>query len=184
MRQLRIVLASVLLVPLTFVSASAWNEPDGFRGVPWGTNRETVKEQMGLTNPNCFMASESTTAYVCSGTITVGGVEATVGAGFSDADALISVVLFFESKDFDQMKAAFLERYGKPTSRETPTIQNRMGAKFEQERLLWTGTKVVISLSRYADSIDKGRAVITTAENLRAGGERSREKAKSGGKDL
>ena len=29
-----------------FRAASAWDEPSGFRGVPWGANVETVKEKI------------------------------------------------------------------------------------------------------------------------------------------
>jgi hypothetical protein len=94
------------------------------------------------------------------------------------------VILSFPSTDFYKMKAAFVGRYGEPTTRQKPTVQNRMGAQFENEKLAWDGERVVIRLDKYGSTLDKGFALIETVEGRRACLERLKDKAKSGEKDL
>jgi hypothetical protein len=95
-----------------------------------------------------------------------------------------SVVLLFPSANFYQIKTAFVERYGEPTERRTQEIQNRMGARFENELLEWKGEKVLIDLRRYSSRVTESNATIRTVEGWRARLERFREKAKEGKKDL
>jgi hypothetical protein len=154
----------------------AWDEPTGFRDIPWGSSQETVRAQLPSLQCN---------ERGCSGNLSIGEVRAYTAIRFSKSDGgMDTVVLLFPSKDFYQMKQAFLARYGEPTKRETPIFQNRMGARFENERLEWEGETVFIRLSQYASKLTDGSAIIQTAEARRRGFEEFREKAKSGKKDL
>lgn len=66
------VLGSALLVLLLTVPAIAWNEPDAFRGVPWGASEEVLKAQIPSTCSVPVAGSTFFGEWVCSSAFTVG----------------------------------------------------------------------------------------------------------------
>ena len=95
-----------------------------------------------------------------------------------------SVTLGFAVEKYDEMKSAFLERYGPPTHTEAKPVQNRMGAQFLNEILLWTGSVLSIRLEKYGASITESFALLITNEASALSQERSKEKGTAGKKDL
>lgn len=165
-------LAIVLSAGVT--AATAWDEPAGFRDIPWGSPLAVVKEK--LAELNC--------GTICAGYLRIGQVRVFTVIGFETGGGMDHVSLSFPSGSFYQIKVAFVERYGEPTARRSETLQNRMGAKFENEVLEWNGEKVLIELQKYSSKLTDSRAIIQTAEARRARLERFREKVKEGKKDL
>jgi hypothetical protein len=167
----------IALVLLFGSSANAWNEPEGFRDIPWGSSPAFVKER--LPGLSCGSSGR------CLVTLQIGEVQSSVMFGFEAVDGgMDSVYLRFPSGSFYQMKVTFTERYGEPTSRKSQALQNQMGAKFENEILEWDGEKVRIRLAKYSSKLTDSDAIIETVEGYRARLEKFREKAKEGKKDL
>ena len=70
------------------------------------------------------------------------------------------------------------------STRNKTTVQNRMGAQFENEVLHWYGERVHIQLEQYGSRLTDSSAILLTKENMRAGNEQTKQKVKSGKKDL
>ena len=81
-------------------------------------------------------------------------------------------------------EAHLIERYGQPTSRSAPEIQNKAGARFENEVLQWVGKKVHVLLSRYGDSLAFGTGTIRTKAGVDEDARKRKERTKEGKKDL
>jgi hypothetical protein len=152
----------VILLILAFSSpALAWNEPSGFRDVPWGASIETVKEK--IPELTCLEAS-------CSGTLPVGPTKPYANVMFRNG-GLDNIVLIFPAVDFFALEPIFVERYGQPTAK-TDAL------------LVWIGKKVHISLSRLGPSPAQGMAMIRTTAGLDEETKKRQEKVKEGKKDL
>ena len=132
----------VMLTMMFLIGAkvtSGWDEPAGFRDIPWGAPPATVKR--ALPDFSC-----STT---CSGHLMIGEIRVFTLIGF-ETGGMNLVTLLFPANSFNKMKAIFIERYGQPLLHHNETVQNRMGAQFENEILEWNGQKVVILLKNIA----------------------------------
>jgi hypothetical protein len=180
LRKASLIVTSQLLVLMLMFSflvgaAPAWDEPAGFRDIPWGAPPSLVKEK--LPTLRCGQAD-------CSGRLMIGEVEVHATFEFLTGGGLDSVSLAFPSANFYQIKTAFLERYGEPTKRRSEALQNRMGEKFQNEILEWKGEKVLIDLHRYSSKVTASRATIGTVEGWQTRLDKSKEKAKEGKKDL
>lgn len=68
---------------------------------------------------------------------------------------------------FENLLDIFTKKYGKPIKTEESKIQNRMGAEFLQSIVYWQNGERAISLYRYGNTIDKGYAVFTSADEVR-----------------
>src|ERR1017187_1412075 len=95
------------------------------------------------------------------------------GGGFTiatrfnfDASGFIWATGDFPSEDYEAVRDMFIEKYGKPFNVSESEVQNRMGATFQQERLLWIGQHVQISMSRYGSTISEGGFIIWTHPNF------------------
>lgn len=73
-------------------------------------------------------------------------------------------------------------KYGPPMTAKISTVQNRMNASFEQEKLAWEGPEVAISLERLGDRVTEGDFAIWTQE-YRAVSTKANEDAKKKLKD-
>jgi hypothetical protein len=62
--------------------------------------------------------------------------------------------------------AMFKLKYGEPTKVETSELQNRFGAKFEQQVLIWINAKLKrsIVLKRYTNTITQSLAILAPLE--------------------
>jgi hypothetical protein len=60
----------------------------------------------------------------------------------------------FRVESFSQVKEALLKRLGAPVSDATGTVQNRMGATFEQESITWKLPHVVVSLTQRGTDVN------------------------------
>lgn len=62
--------------------------------------------------------------------------------------ALARVSVLIDEADFDQVLAAYLEKYGRPASTRKGSITTRMGAKLNNELAVWTRASGSIELRR------------------------------------
>jgi hypothetical protein len=175
------------LAPLVFAtlvvvtSASAWNEPDTFRGVPWGASEEAAKERIPATcmsNPNDMFGERT-----CSSSFTVGDVPTKALLWFRSG-GFVGVTLRFDPKRFYTIETAFKERYGPPTNTKEDPGKTRGGLEFVNVEHEWQGSKVYISLKQYAGTISESRAVIQTAAEREEQMKNIRQRGKKGAGDL
>ncbi len=142
---------------------------EGFETVRWGASQEEFKAVVSYGD-----------TYQCSV-----GICSPKTPGTSDGksfffteDKLTSVLWHFESSDYSYMRDRFLEQYGQPTSRETKTIQNAFGAKFQNEHLYWAGKTVTIMLDRFDERLDRGSAMFMLRSALRESATKRRDDQK------
>jgi hypothetical protein len=93
----------------------------------------------------------------------IGDVPVTIYLAFLD-EQFARAAISFEASKFFYLRAAFVEKYGPPTKQSENLIQNRLGAKFQNEELRWVGDRVQIILNKYARQITEGEAVFRTKE--------------------
>jgi len=171
----------LLLVAFTLALACpalAWDEPAGFQDVPWGTAIDVVKEKL----PAITCTTER-----CFGPVSIGPTATYVEIGFRRG-GMDSAVLSFPRKDFDSLRAVFVEGYGQPTSRTVTVLEPGQN----HEILEWSGAKVYVMLSHgfigyravYSDAVlpKVGIAVIRTQAGMEEDTEKT-EKTSDGKKD-
>lgn len=164
---------ALLSLVVSVCIAWGWEEPAGFRDIPWGASPAQVKQKLpGLT---CEKD--------CIGHLRIGDVRVIALIDF-DTGGMDLVSISFPSDSFYAIKVAFVERYGQPHAQRKETVQTKGGALYENEILEWNGTKVLISLKQYSGTVSESVGRIETVEGKRVRHERYREKAKAGKKDL
>jgi hypothetical protein len=105
-------------------------------------------------------------AQVCNGIAVVAGAVAYVNAVIDASGRLIRISLAFPSEHFEQVAQGAVEKYGKPTRSSSASLQNRMGATFENTTLIWGDLRgEYIQASKYGDTIDKGYIYFGTAQD-------------------
>ena len=152
-------------------------EPKAFRGVTWGTSEKDANAALKFgfctdsasTIPGSKMRS-------CMSPFSLGSASVTAIFQFMN-DKLVAVGGHFPSKEYQTVRTAFVEKYGPPMTAKSSTVQNRMNASFEQEKLTWEGPGVAISLDRLGDKVTEGFFYVLTQE-FRAGLLKANEDAK------
>jgi hypothetical protein len=153
--------------------AGAFNEPGGFRGVPWNATEEQMRAAVSIERACADYAA--TRKYLgdrfCPALLTIGDVKVRAVYTFR-ADRLTRVDLHFASQDFDRLAAVFVERYGAPS-------------QSSQNALHWSGERTSVSLQRYLGSeITKGYAGIATRADMQEMKRLHDEQTKGAAKDL
>ena len=170
-RILGAVASTILVLAVVASSALAFNEPDGFRGVPWGATKDALRDKLGKASCGAYPADQRWLGdRLCTGAFPLGNVTVTAHYVFR-SDKFVRVSLSFPSKDFDRMAAIFTERYGPPTVRD-------------REILTWTGTTTAISLHRYLSGAVGGFAGITTQAEAKESKRLRDEQTKGAAKGL
>ncbi len=83
---------------------------------------------------------------------------------FFEDNVLDRISFFFSSKNYEIIKEALIEKYNKPEC-SYKILQNRMGAKFEDETCIWKLVNGVVVISRYGGSdLDNGVAFFESPE--------------------
>lgn len=178
---------SVLILPvvmlLTFANeASAWNEPSGFKGVPFGSSEETLKGKIQITGCHNLRMPIFPERF-CDARLEIGGVA--VEATFSfRSDTLVGINLTFDSQNFSTMEDIFIERYGTPTSQADNQVQTMGGATHVNRTDVWDGSLVHVTLVRYANKITQSLASLITKAEAKKMLDRSDEEKKKAAKGL
>lgn len=112
-----------------------------------------------------------------------GGADAALFFGFIRNQAtVLSVTL--SPKDFDAVAAALKNKYGEPTTTETPMVQNRAGMQFENTILSWTLGDEMLRARRYASNLDKSSVTVISKKYAADYVDRKNEETRSRAKDL
>jgi len=178
----RVRTALVLLSLAIAWPAFGWNEPGGFRDLPWGSPESAFSAR--YPSANCMNASsEVLPERLCFVSITIGEVATKAQFGFR-SNGLVMVKLQITPGDFSRLAEIFVERYGRPTDGWVEDLVTDGGVRVFNEILRWSGQASRITLMKYVNAIDLGNATIqTTSEEERSLGGLERLK-KRGAKDL
>jgi hypothetical protein len=143
---LRLAAGAIFVMGAVASSAHAFNEPDGFRGVPWGATEEQMRSTVSIEKScsDYSTGSKYLGDRFCPALLSIGNVSVRALYIFR-ADRLGRVGLYFASKDFDRLADIFVERYGTPTYRD-------------HDGFAWNGKRASVILFRYLDN-NPGRRV-------------------------
>jgi hypothetical protein len=160
-----------------------FNEPDGFRGLPWGATEEQMRTNVGGWCEDYPSTERWAGDRYCIVGFQITGIDGKATYDFR-RDKFVRVNLRFESRDFDQLAAIFVERYGKPTSTTQEPFKTQGGLQTTNQVLKWTGPRVTIMIQRYSSSTRDGAAALSTRVDDEEAARLLKEKTKRGAKDL
>jgi hypothetical protein len=197
------------LLTIVFVIGSATNidaqqTAIAFKGFPLGGSMASFKERFpdfkceggscrfDLVRDCMAIGSqgrrpeESSKAFMaCTERNSYGGIRPkAISAKFVD-DALASVMVVFVTKlFFDDLGSAMISGFGQPTRRISEPVQNRMGATFENEKLIWTLGGITAVLSKYGTTLEEGSVYITSDKHVKDIEKEQQEQRQKGARDL
>ncbi len=151
---MKAIVGSIVLVIALMTLTAIAQEPTAFRGVPWGATQKEAKKLLR------FEYCEKTG---CLSHFKLGSADIESIMTFDAGDRFVSTTGSFASGDYLTVKQAFTDKYGPPTRVESSMVSNALGAKFEQESLIWEGLTSHIVLSKYV-KVTEGIFVISTKD--------------------
>ncbi|MFJ3486557.1 hypothetical protein ACIPL1_24605 [Pseudomonas sp. NPDC090202] len=139
-------------------------EPDSFMGLRFDQKVDQVLPlctRGNMTRTMCHDEPYYNTFRIRSGP--------SIGSGYGlHADAggqgIESFYLTANSEDYVSLSQLLISKYGPPTERTAKVVKTKAGAEFNNETLLWKGSKVIIFAQKYSGDIDSSAVSITTVE--------------------
>jgi hypothetical protein len=150
-----------------------FNEPEGFRGLPWGATEEQMRSAVSIERACVDLRPDQRwiADRSCPAILDLAGIGVQAEYRFR-AGSFTSVILRFPSKDFERIAEIFSERYGEPTNRTT-------------DHLAWVGRKASVALYRRVDKVPSvGWARLTTNEDMHESERIRNEQTKGAAKGL
>jgi hypothetical protein len=156
--------------------AAAFYEPDGFRGIRWGTSLAEAEQTLKALYtrrvlvgdaPACDAASGGSApadSAVCVASADIDAVRVTLYFEFHE-DRFVAVTVVSTPASYAALKRGFVARYGAPTRSDKRT---KMGpfSEYTSEELLWDGPTVQIKLSQLVGGPTFTVAVIALRSEL------------------
>src|SRR5712691_12794586 len=108
----------LVILCLSGHAVQAWNEPAGFRDIPWGASVAQVQHHLPMFTMNHYDMPPS-----CAGDLSIGDIPvfASITFGPKGMDA---VNFLFRAQHFVAMKETFIARYGAPPTRDMLPMRN------------------------------------------------------------
>jgi hypothetical protein len=173
---MRVALALALALHLPPSDALAFYEPDGFRGIRWGTSLAEAEEMLKALHakrvlvgdgPVCDSAQTSgrpAGSSVCVANTDIESVRVKLYFEFFE-DRFVAVTVLSTPTSYDTLKRGFIARYGSPTRAEK---RNKIGpfTEYTSEEVLWEGPLVQIKLSQYVGGLTFTVAVIALRSEI------------------
>jgi hypothetical protein len=139
--------------------ALAFYEPDGFRGIKWGTSLTEAEQILKALyakrilvgdEPSCDSARTSerlADCAVCVANTDIESVKVKLYFEFYQ-DRFVAVTVLSTPTSYAALKRSFIARYGAPTRADR---RKKIGpfSEYTSEELLWEGPTVQIKLSQY-----------------------------------
>ena len=118
----------------------------------------------GIPSVKCGAGSGA--MQVCNGWTSAAGVSALCNAVITGNGHVIRISLSIPSDFFDTAAQGAIQKYGKPTKTTSSTVQNRMGASFENTTLVWGDENgSYILMAKYGSTLDRGMIYFGSAED-------------------
>lgn len=89
-----------------------------------------------------------------------------------------AIQILFGRRDYDAMRAAFVEKYGPPADQGHRVFKNKLGAQFRGEFLTWNREDGYLRLSEISDSLNVSSAYLCTKAHEEAVEKEKRSRAK------
>ena len=169
-------IVSALLLLLAMGSAVGWDQPDRFRGVPWGASLQEARTLLKSKGeePDCWIDR-------CHAPASIGPTRPFIEYFFRDNKFTLAILTFLPS-EYEALRTIFSDRYGPPTSIEDEEVKTGLGLAYTNQVATWAGARVVIELERYGSTVKYGRGMISLKEFLDKEREET-ERAINKGKD-
>lgn len=165
MKKLVLAVAMIASMAAYAQKISVWpKEPNAVFGIALG---ETLDNAAISECGGVKVETQSMPISVCSmsrpgyGDLSIAGFPVPVfERGFvrREDGVVTSISLSGKHDDYQSIKTLLVERYGRPTTVRTETLQNGMGASFKSEVLTWSGKSVTLLLKERSGSIDQTSA--------------------------
>lgn len=157
----------------TTASKATWNEPEEFRGLKFGQDLRKVLRSCPSNwdgKSRCYSklsqhADLPGDHFVLYNFGPIGGVWIAARAT-QIQNRLVKISLEFQSKDFEQLRKIFIERYGAPTHEDEKEVTNPLGARFRKRTTWWEGKRLTIFLGERSHRIDYGLANYSTPDEI------------------
>lgn len=164
MKMLKIAL---VLVVLPAVAAEPRSTVYDFKGVEIGVpaTPQDVESKLGI---KCGVGGKHNQLQVCNGATTVAKERAKLNLVIGPTGLVERILLTIDADSFDSVEPEIVRKFGSPTKRETPTIQNRYGAIFQQTIDTWAGENGVrVEFKRYAGNVEDASLYFSTESDRR-----------------
>lgn len=155
-----------------------------FKGISLGSAITTVEDtgRFSCRDPRSPIADR-----ICSLKFnereTIAGVPVRVLALYYYSGKLETISIAFDEKYFSQVAPALSEKYGQGTVR-SETLQNRMGATFENRILSWRRGQATLEAKRYSGKLDTSSVMYRSDFALQEFARRRKTSVKDTSKDL
>jgi len=135
-------------------------EPPRSVFIKWGTSKTEAIQELGLT---CYSLSKFEGVEMC-----IAGYSWCADFGDATSDQYSAALYFlngrfysydlkFPERAFEFTRDTINARLGEPTGQKASVVSNRMGAKFDQDHLIWKTEKTTIYLiKRQASDLTHG----------------------------
>jgi hypothetical protein len=186
------IVVSIALAPATSAIAG---DPIALKQLTVGMTKDEVEKQFPGFTKNCFLKALDDGRVPCmymkprdgeswrtpiEAMNTLADAPVKSWTIFFRDDKVSSVLVSLPTLKFDQVSAALAEKYGKPEFDEKSTVQNRMGASFDQHEMIWKRDGTVLDVRQRAGRIDDMAVRLTSESEM----EKSKPKPKKDAKDL
>jgi hypothetical protein len=166
-------------------AAAAGNSTElEFKGIALGSAIATIEDtgRFSCRDPGSPIADR-----ICSLKFnereTIAGVPIRVLALYYYSGKLETISIAFDEKYFSQVAPALSEKYGQGTVR-SETLQNRMGATFENRILSWRRGQATLEVKRYSGKFDTSAVMYRSDFALQEFARRRKTSVKDTSKDL
>src|SRR5262249_3007352 len=133
-------------------------EPDGFRGLKFGSSEAEAKRIYTLQLCINMEGESETSGRGCITEFTIGDTTISGLLQF-DNDKFVYGTFDFSSDAFENIRAILVERYGQAVLSNS-VVRNRMNATFTNQQLKWNGKLVEVTLTKYAGDLEHSRFTI------------------------
>lgn len=142
-------------------------------------------ERGGDGSKNCIHVTKSRHGNRLPALDTFAGVPTQSVFARIKGDKLADIAVDLASDHFTRVALALQEKWGKPHSETTGTIQNRAGANFDQVEMVWRSGDYILTATKRRGRVDRMSILLTTATAVREGAqELLQERPKQDAKDL
>jgi hypothetical protein len=180
---------------IALAGQTAAQEPLTFKGLALGATQEQFKAVMpGIecTPTMCHMLLQAQCRGLrgfdeiraCQRQFDYGGQVVLWLSGDFEEGGLMAINARLDTRAFKPLLEAMVERFGAPTADEPRTVQNRMGASFDDRRVTWIRGDALLVLRQRSSKLDEAAVSLVSQSFLKRQRERSEQKAKERAKQL
>ena len=133
-----------------------------FKGIELGapTTKEEVVSKIGLS---CGPGTNH--LLICTGYSTIAGARAFINLVVGKSGNVSRILIDFKESSYAEVARAIQKKFGPPIETENDILQNAMGAKFKQEKMIWMEGENHVVLRRYAGNITDSSIYMSTEED-------------------